>query len=121
MIAISPNTIVPNAINYTPPADALSTDAALLVQDVDIFKPAFPQRIEDLDISATFLGDLALKAVAHEPNCTTSGIASRLHLGLMVTDQILQRLNRDKFIEIKGVVGAHNHRYSMLERGWAEV
>src|SRR2546426_5360188 len=119
MIAIPPHTIVPSAVNYAPKSEVLGE--GLMVDDADSFRPPFPQRLEDLDISQTFLADLALKAMALDPTCTSADIAGRLNLGLMVTDHILQRLNRDKFIEIKGVVGSHNHRYAMLERGWAEV
>lgn len=95
---------------------------SLLPEEKDVFAPAFPQRLEDLDVSPSFLTELALKTVAVEPDCSTSSVAARMHLGLVVTDGLLARLHTDKLIERKGVaVGLHNHHYAMLERGWVEV
>ncbi len=119
MIAIPTPTAAP--ISYMPKDDVFGTDSTLLVETGDAFMPAFPQTLEALGLSPILLGDLALKAMALEPAATSAEIAARLHLGLMVTDTLLQRLNRDRLIEIKGVVGTHNHRYAMLERGWTEV
>jgi hypothetical protein len=83
--------------------------------------PPFCERLEDIDVSPGFLADMALKAVSLEPECTTVSVANRLRLGIMVTDALLERLYREKFVEKKGVVGLHNHRYQMLDRGWVEV
>ena len=118
MIAIQTPNLSSNTVTYMPKATAIDSDAMLLPELGDPFRPSFPQTVDALGLSPVFLGDLVLKAIAMEPNCTSSEIAARLHMGLMATDQILQRLTRDKFIEIKGVVGTHNHRYGMLERGW---
>lgn len=98
-----------------------SVAAAQLIEDGDPFLPAMPLAVEELDVPRLFLGELALKAVALEPNTTTAQVANRLHLGMMITDGLLQQLTRDKFLEIKGVIASHNHRYQMLERGWQEV
>jgi hypothetical protein len=121
MIAIQTPEFSSNAVTYVPRAGDFEKEPVLMPESGDPFCPPFPQTMDALDLPAVHLGDLVLKAVAMEPACTSSEIAARLHLGLMVTDQILQRLYRDKFVEIKGVVGNHNHRYCMLERGWAEV
>jgi hypothetical protein len=121
MIALQTPNAGPLTVSYVPKASAFDNDATLLPESGDPFRPAFPQTVEALDLSLTHLGDLVLKAMALDPNCTSAEIAARLHLGLMVTDQLLHRLYRDKLVEIKGVVGTHNHRYSMLERGWAEA
>jgi predicted ATPase with chaperone activity len=93
----------------------------VLLEECDEFRPPMPLAVEDLDVSPLFLAELALKAVALEPSTSTAQIARRLQLGMMITDGLLQRLTRDKFLEIKGVVATHNHRYQMLERGWTEV
>jgi predicted ATPase with chaperone activity len=121
MIAIPSTELGSEPVSFVPRDAALDGDELLLTEDGDPFRPPFPQTIEQLGIPATFLGDLALKAMALEPTSTSAEIAARLHLGMAVTDHILQRLNRDKLVEIKGVVGAHNHRYGMLDRGWTEV
>jgi predicted ATPase with chaperone activity len=94
----------------------------LLPTTQDPFTPLFPQRLDDLDVAPAFLTDLALKTMSIEPECSTGSIALRMHLGLVITDALLGRLHKDKFIERKGVAsGLHNHHYAMLERGWVEV
>ena len=61
---------------------------------------------------------MALKVVPLDVDCTTFSIATRLRLGMMITEALLQRLCHEKFIEVKGLVGLHNHRYAMLDHGW---
>lgn len=87
----------------------------------DWFVPSFVEKLDQLGVNPGFVAELALKAVSLDPDATTARVADQLHLGLMVTDALLQRLNRDKFVEAKGTVGMHNHRYGMLDRGWVEV
>jgi hypothetical protein len=87
----------------------------------DEFAPAFPQQLEDLDVSAGFLADLALKSVSLEAESTTGGVAARLHLGILVTERLLLRLVQERLIETKGLVGPYNHRYGMLDHGWGKV
>jgi hypothetical protein len=90
-------------------------------QAADPFAPPFPEKLDQLDVHPAFLSDLILKHVSLEPDCTTARIAERARLGMMITESLLQELTRDKLIEMKGVVGLHNHRYAMLERGWTKV
>ena len=113
----------PNAdvVKYVPRRTSTDPMAALQVGDDNRFTPPFPQAIEELGLPFTFLCDLALKTICLDPDSATTDVAARMQLGLVVTDTLLQRLARDKFLEVKGVVGLHNHRYSILERGWAEV
>ncbi len=121
MLAIPSTEVGSETVSFVPRDTGLNGDEPLLGDTGDPFRPPFPQSIDQLGVSPTFLNDLALKAMALEPTSTSAEIAERLHLGLAVTDHILQRLTRDKLIEIKGVVGTHNHRYAMLERGWTEA
>jgi hypothetical protein len=102
---------------------AVSTDfvAPLFTNPADWFVPPFPEKLEDLDVNPGFLADLALKTVPLDSDCTTVSIATRMHLGMLITEALLQRLVHDKSIEIKGMVGLHNHRYGMLDRGWQEL
>ena len=46
----------------------------------DAFVPRFPQKVEELDVSAAFLADLTLKAVALDADCTTASVASRIRV-----------------------------------------
>jgi predicted ATPase with chaperone activity len=110
----------PGAVkSFSPPASVAA--ATNLLEEADPFWPAMPLTVEELDVSRLFLGALVLKAVALEPATSTAQVADRLHLGMMITDSLLQQLTRDRLVEIKGVISAHNHRYQMLERGWQEV
>ncbi|MCS7049001.1 MAG: hypothetical protein NZ483_06890 [Verrucomicrobiae bacterium] len=84
----------------------------------DLFIPPFPKQLSDLGVDQTFLGHLALKAVALEADPTTARVAERLGLGTLITDQILDLLCRDHLIEKRGVVSPRNHRFQMLDRGW---
>src|SRR5882762_8450671 len=106
-----------NAVASATPADSV---APLFTNPADWFVPAFPEKLEDLDVNPGFLADLALKTVPLDAECTTATIAARLRLGLLITEALLQRLCHEKFIEIKGIVGLHNHRYAMLDNGWRE-
>lgn len=109
-----------HVVSFMPHVNA-GTTTSLLVDDGQAFRPVMPTTVEELSISPGFLGDLIMKAMALAPNSTASEVGTRLHLSLMIADAMLQKLTRDKMVEIKGVVGSHNHRYAMLERGWAEV
>lgn len=95
--------------------------ASMPAENKEPFAPPFPERLDELDTSVSFLTGLALRAASLENDSTTAGIANRLRLGLVITDTLLEQLYRDRLVEKKGVVGLHNHRYTLLDRGWAEV
>ena len=103
--------------NAVASAASPNTIAPLFTNPADWFVPSFPEKLEDLDVNPGFLADLALKIVPLDVDCTTFSIASRLRLGMLITEALLQRLCHEKFIEAKGVVGLHNHRYAMLDHG----
>lgn len=80
--------------------------------------PAVPLRVEDTQLDFGFMADLALKTVYADTNCTTERAAERLKLSMKVTEELLQHLYREKFIEIRGLISFGNNRYGMLDRGW---
>ena len=82
------------------------------------FIPQRPMRVEDTDLDFGFLADLALKTVYTDANCTTERAAEKLKLSMKVTEELLQHLYREKFVEIRGLVAYGNNRYGMLDRGW---
>lgn len=84
----------------------------------DLFAPRFPATLDDLDVNPAFLADLALKSASLDAEPTTSSVARRLHLGMLVTDLFLDRLYDEKLVEKKGTLGLHNHRFQLTERGW---
>jgi hypothetical protein len=92
----------------------LETDIGLSQQ----ISPPVPLKVEDTGLDFGFLADLTLKTVYADANCTTERAAERLKLTLPVTQELLQHLYREKFVEIRGLVGYGNNRYGMLDRGW---
>ena len=121
MITTQENDSKSEVVNFAPRPDRVEDVNLLAAEDSDKFAPPFAQTIDELGVSMTFLSDLALKALSLEPDATTASVAQRLHLGMVVTDMLLQRLARDKIIDKKGVAGMHNHRYGMLDRSWVEL
>jgi len=75
-------------------------------------------KVESTQLDYGFLADLALKTVYADANCTTERAAQRLKLSMPVTEELLQHLYREKFVEIRGLISYGNNRYGMLDRGW---
>jgi hypothetical protein len=80
--------------------------------------PALPLKVENTGLDFGFLADMALKTVYADANCTTDRAASKLKLSMPVTEELLQHLYREKFIEIRGLISYGNNRYGLLDRGW---
>lgn len=80
--------------------------------------PKVPDAIEATGLEFTFLANLVLKTVSVDANCTTDRVADRVKLPTAIAEQLLQHLYHERFVEIQGLVGFHNHRYAMLDRGW---
>jgi predicted ATPase with chaperone activity len=80
--------------------------------------PQVGLKVEDTGLDFGFLADLALKTVYADANSTTERAAEKLKLSMPVTEELLQHLYREKFIEIRGLVSYGNNRYGMLDRGW---
>src|SRR5947207_14394407 len=80
--------------------------------------PKIPLKPEDTELDFGFLADLALKTVYADANCTTERAAQKLKLSMPVTEDLLQHLYREKFVEIRGLISYGNNRYGMLDRGW---
>jgi hypothetical protein len=80
--------------------------------------PPLPEEIADTGISEQFLCDLALKHVAMLPEPTTSAVAERINLPRTLTEDLLQKLYREKLIEVKMQSAIGSTRYAMLDHGW---
>ena len=83
-----------------------------------VYVPPVPLKAENTQLDYGFLADLALKTVYADANCTTERAAQKLKLSMPVTEDLLQHLYREKFIEIRGLISFGNNRYGMLDRGW---
>jgi hypothetical protein len=80
--------------------------------------PPVALKVESTGLDFGFLADLALKTVYADANCTTERAAEKLKLSMPVTEDLLQHLYREKFVEIRGLISYGNNRYGLLDRGW---
>src|SRR5262245_19620791 len=83
----------------------------------DIALPV-PLKPENTGLDFGFLADLTLKTVYADANCTTERAAEKLKLSVPVTQDLLQHLYREKFVEVRGLVSYGNNRYGLLDRGF---
>lgn len=86
--------------------------------EIEAMGPAVPEELADTGIAEGFLCDLALKHVAMLPDPTTGSVAERMHLPRTLTEDILQKLYREKLIEVRLQTTEGFTRYSMLDHGW---
>ena len=80
--------------------------------------PPMPLKADNTRLDFGFLADLTLKTVYADANCTTERAADKLKLSMPVTEDLLQHLYREKFVEIRGTISYGNSRYGLLDRGW---
>lgn len=86
--------------------------------EIESMGPPLPEELADTGISEAFLCDLALKHVAMLPEPTTVAISERINLPRMLTEELLQKLYREKLIEVKMQSAIGSTRYAMLDHGW---
>jgi energy-coupling factor transporter ATP-binding protein EcfA2 len=89
--------------------------------DEETFAPTMPELIEDTGLDYGFLTDLALKIVSADANCTSERISEKIKLPMGITEKLMQSLYKEKYIEIRERSGVQQHRYALLDRGWARV
>jgi hypothetical protein len=86
--------------------------------EVETMGPPVPEELAETDVSEGFLCDLALKVVASLPEPTTANVTERIHLPRALVEELLQKLYREKLIEVKVQAAMGATRYGMLDRGW---
>jgi hypothetical protein len=96
----------------------MSQTTILTRAEIESMGPPLPEELADTGIAEGFLCDLALKHVAMIPEPTTSVIAEYLHLPRTLTEDLLQKLYREKLIEVKKQSAIGSTRYAMLDHGW---
>ena len=92
--------------------------AQSVASKIETAVPPIPLIPEATQLDYGFLADLTLKTVYADANCTTERAAQKLKLSMPVTENLLQHLYREKFVEIRGLVSYGNNRYGLLDRGW---
>jgi len=86
--------------------------------EIESMGPPLPEELADTGIAEGFLCDLALKHVAMMPEPTTNAVSERLRLPRTLTEDILQKLYREKLIEVRQQLTMGATRYAMLDHGW---
>ena len=89
--------------------------------EIEAMGPPVPEELADLGVGEGFLCELALKHVAMLPEPTTAAIAERIHLPRALTEEILQKLYREKLIEVRLQSAVGSSRYGMLDHGWERL
>jgi len=96
----------------------MSHTTILTRAEIESMGPPLPEELSETGISDQFLCDLALKHVAMLPEPTTNSVAERLNLPRTLTEDLLQKLYREKLIEVKMQSAIGSTRYAMLDHGW---
>jgi hypothetical protein len=86
--------------------------------EVETMGPPVPEELADLGIGEGFLCDLALKHVSMVPEPTTTVIAERMYIPRALAEEILEKLYREKLIEVRHQATVGATRYAMLDHGW---
>jgi hypothetical protein len=89
--------------------------------EVESMGPPVPEELAEAGVDEGFLCDLTLKHVAMLAEPTTQAVAERLHLPRLLTEELLQRLYREKLIEVRLQSALGSTRYAMLDHGWQRL
>jgi hypothetical protein len=88
------------------------------VFDDETLVPIMPELIEQTGLNSGFLYDLALKIVSSSSDSTSERMAEYLKLPMGISENLMQYLYREKYIDIRERSGVQRNRYAMLDRGW---
>src|SRR5215470_13637855 len=91
--------------------------APKMVRQGDVTGPSAPVNLHDTGVESSTLQDLAVKLAYTVPHFTTEWATRRLHLPLVVVQQLMEQLNSDRLLETLGQVGPFNSRYTISQRG----
>lgn len=79
-----------------------------------------PQTIEETGLRRSLLEDLALKSIYSEGELNLCELADRMGLSLAIVEDVFQRLRKEQFCEVKGMVGSV-YRVSVTSQGKARA
>ncbi len=96
----------------------MSQTTILSRAEIESMGPPVPEELAETGIAEGFLCDLALKHVGMLPEPTTTAVAERIRLPRTLTEDILQKLFREKLIEVRMQATEGFTRYAMLDHGW---
>lgn len=91
------------------------------VFDDETLLPQMPDVFEQTGLGYGFLTDLALKIVSSDTNCTSESMSEKMKLPMGISENLMQHLYREKYIDIRERSGVQRQKYAMLDRGWDKV
>jgi hypothetical protein len=80
-------------------------------------KPLVPKTIEDTGLDASFLVDLVMKHILFMGEFRLADLSDRIKLPVSIVDSLLEMLQREKFIEIKGATEYARFSYKFAITG----
>lgn len=75
-----------------------------------------PSHVHDLGIRRSVLEELALKILYLQGELSLGQLAEQMHVNLTIADELFQRLRKEQFVEVTGMVGAV-HRVTTTSAG----
>ena len=96
----------------------MSQTTILSRAEIESMGPAVPEELSETGVAEGFLCDLALKHVGMLPEPTTTAVAEQIRLPRTLTEDLLQKLYREKLIEVRMKTTEGFTRYAMLDHGW---
>ena len=88
-----------------------------MIAITDIFAPQSPTTSEEAGISPEILSDLVLRMAFRYTSFTSEKASKELHLPVVVTTDLIQRLKKDKLVENLGASGQFDYRYAITDAG----
>ncbi len=101
--------------------DAIGNKETKAIFDDETLAPIMAELIEQTGLTTGFLTELALKIVSADSECTSERMAESLKLPMGISENLMQHLYREKYIDIRERSGVQRNRYAMLDRGWDRV
>ena len=65
-------------------------------------KPSIPKTIEDTGLELSFLADLAIKYILFMGEFKLSDISEKMRLPIQIVDKVVETLQKEKLVEVKG-------------------
>ncbi|HEY1068623.1 MAG TPA: AAA family ATPase [Pirellulales bacterium] len=88
-----------------------------LIELQGVVCPEAPADVYATGVPSDVLGDLALRFAYTVPQCTSEWVAGQMHLPMPLVETLLQQMKNDHLLEVLGLLGPFNHRYSITDRG----
>src|SRR5436190_5345917 len=83
-------------------------------------RPIIPDRIEDMDIPRSLLGDLVLRYLWLHGSATLGALHETLKLSFPVLEAIFHQYRQQQLLEVKGMVG-NDYSFTLTTSGRSQA